>query len=1079
MFKNPAQKPIKAYLRYRLTDALHLVEVEPSIESLLGFSTQSWLTSQVSLVELIHTDDHHLLSTLLSCQPTSLTGSFNLRIRQANGNICYCVFDINKTPSSLGCTIEVSLQQAYPSGVLVNQTHLKLYLDALLAFTDDFISVKDHHHLFTSASQSMMKLCTSTNRCADLFGKTDYDLFAESYADRNYQLEQLIFNGSPFIQEIQKLVTPTGDLTWIDNRKFPIKDSNHNVIGVLSIARDITKQQLAERNMAEQMKRVEQYERIAKIGHWELEVASNCLFWSDEIFHIFETDKSAFNANYEAFLDAIHPDDRNRVNDAYIKSLSDKQPYAITHRLLMKDGRVKHVQEQCVTEFDQDGKPLISRGTVQDISDLARAQEKITASEKLLRDIIETLPMRVFWKDTKGFYLGCNTAFAQDAGKQSPEELIGKDDFQMTWRSEAELYRADDRFVMDSLTPKLGFEEPQTTPNGGEIWLRTSKLPLLNDAAEVIGVLGIYNDISDQKRAERSLRLSASVFTHAREGIIITDKDANIIEVNKSFCDITGYGREEVLNKNPRFLHSGRQDELFYKEMWESLNTQGYWSGEIWNRRKNGSVFPELETITVVYDEQGNIQNYIALYSDISTLKEHQSKLEHLAHYDALTGLANRILLSNLMKQAINQVDQRNEKVAIAFIDLDGFKTVNDHHGHKVGDKFLIALTERMKNALRKGDILARIGGDEFVALLVDLPNNQSSYPILDNLLKATAESVCIDDIQLHLSASIGVSFYPQFEEMDSDQLVRQADQAMYLAKQSGKNRYYLFDAEQDRNAREYHDNLKQIRNALKNNEFILFYQPKVNMLTGDILGVEALIRWQHPKLGLISPANFLPIIEKHDLSIELGEWVLDRALEQIEIWHSQDLCIPISVNVGALQLQHPNFVTTLRSLLANHPSVNPGELELEILETSALEDFGAITNVIAQCKHIGINFALDDFGTGYSSLTYLKQLPTDVLKIDQSFVRDMLEDSDDLAILKGIIELAKAFNRNVIAEGVETLEQSEMLLQLGCSWAQGYLIARPMPAIEFVNWMTTWKQPESWTHHSPNLKSKNFAITT
>jgi len=570
-------------------------------------------------------------------------------------------------------------------------------------------------------------------------------------------------------------------------------------------------------------------------------------------------------------------------------------------------------------------------------------------------------------------------------------------------------------------------------------------------------------DITARKKAEEALRLAANVFTHAREGITITDQYANILDVNAAFTYITGYSREEVLGKNPRILSSNKQDKDVYATMWHDLQSKGHWYGEIWNQHKDGRTIAEMMTISAVSDERGEIQNYIALFSDITTIKEHQAQLEYIGHYDALTGLPNRLLLGDRLRQAMSQAPRRGVRLAVAYLDLDGFKAVNDSHGHEVGDQLLATLAKRMTQVLRNGDTLGRLGGDEFVAVLVDLSDIEASTPILSRLLEAAAQPIPVGDIVLNVSASLGVTFYPQNEAVDADQLLRQADQAMYQAKQAGKNRYHAFDAEQDRHVRGRHESLEHIRQALAEREFVLFYQPKVNMRTGEILGAEALIRWQHPQRGLLPPAVFLPVVENQPLAIDLGEWVIDTALTQIEAWHADGLSIPVSVNVGAFQLQHPNFVSRLRTLLSRHPGVNPGDLELEVLETSALEDFAGVTQVMAACQELGVGFALDDFGTGYSSLTYLKQLPAGLLKVDQSFVHDMLEDPDDLAILEAVLALATAFRRQVIAEGVETLAHGEMLLRLGCVWAQGYAIARPMPAQDFQRWISTWVAPQAW----------------
>ncbi len=629
--------------------------------------------------------------------------------------------------------------------------------------------------------------------------------------------------------------------------------------------------------------------------------------------------------------------------------------------------------------------------------------------------------------------------------------LVGAGTFSLVRRVVQPLRAISDRF-------RLLREAPQVM-----------QTPLPVSGTDEIAELTVWfnaflDNLSARRQSAEKLQTAARVFEHAREGIIITDASETIIDVNEAFTRITGYNPEEAIGQNPRILKSDRQDKAFFEVMWRGLTEHGHWSGEIWNRRKDGEVYPELLTISAMRDAEGAVQQYVGLFSDITSIKQHQTQLEHIAHFDALTNLPNRVLLSDRLQQAMAYAQRREHHLAVVYLDLDRFKAINDQHGHDAGDQVLITLAHRLKKVLREGDSLARLGGDEFVAVLIDLEDHAACLPLLRRLVAACAQSIQVGDLSLLVSASLGVTFYPQPQDIDADQLLRQADQAMYQAKLSGKNRYHIFDATQDSSIRGHHESVERIRLALERQEFVLHYQPKVNMRSGQIIGAEALIRWQHPEKGLLAPALFLPVIEDHALAVSIGEWVIDTALTQMEIWQAAELDFGVSVNIGARQLQQSDFMDRLKFILAKHPQVNPARFELEVLETSAFEDIAQVSEVIEACAQIGVTFALDDFGTGYSSLTYLKRLRVARLKIDQSFVRDMLEDTDDLAILQGIIGLAQAFKRDVIAEGVETVAHGTVLLQLGCELAQGYGIARPMPAAQMHRWATQWQPDLAWS---------------
>ncbi len=422
------------------------------------------------------------------------------------------------------------------------------------------------------------------------------------------------------------------------------------------------------------------------------------------------------------------------------------------------------------------------------------------------------------------------------------------------------------------------------------------------------------------------------------------------------------------------------------------------------------------------------------------------------------------------------QAHRSKHALAVAHFDLDGFKAINDRYGHAVGDGLLTAMAFRMKRALREGDTLARLGGDEFAAVMLELDDANDIVPALHRLLQAASEEAQIGEVTLRVSASAGVTFYPQSTEVDADVLLRQAGQAMYQAKLAGGNRHCEFDPGQDLMARSHHENLEHVKQALASRQFVMHYQPKVNMRTGKVVGAEALVRWQHPERGLLPPGMFLPVIEDHPLAVELGEWMIEDVLKQMESWQLAGLDLPVSVNVSAIELQEADFAERLKAHLAAHPLVKPESLALEVVETSALDDVMQTSHVLTACRELGVSIALDDFGIGYSSLTYLRRLPANILKIDQSFVRDMIDEPENLAILEGVIGLASAFRRDVIAEGVETVDHGLILLQMGCEIAQGYGIARPMPADEFPAWAAAWRPDPRWAE-VPQVHSSNKPV--
>ncbi len=688
---------------------------------------------------------------------------------------------------------------------------------------------------------------------------------------------------------------------------------------------------------------------------------------------------------------------------------------------------------------------------------LLRAMTAAHVAEAIVRSADEA----IIGKSLDGIVTSWNPGAERIFG-YSADEMIG----QSILRLVPPALAGEERAILAQMRRGQGIEHLETTrirKDGRSIPVSITTAPIRDGLGRLVGASKLARDISAEKAATAQLQLTASVFTNTSEGILITNRQGLVVEVNQAFSQITGYGRDEVLGRDPSHFHTSRQGPEVLRDLRRALRRHGEWKGELWSRRKNGDAYSAWLSVSKVRGEGGKVRHYVALFSDITVLRLQQEELEHGAHFDSLTDLPNRLLLSDRLHQAITVCQRRNQSLAVLYLDLDGFKHINDQYGHKAGDELLVAVSRRMKAALRDVDTLARMGGDEFVAVLTDVDSAQDCILLVKRVLKACAEPVVINGQEVRVTASIGVTLYPQ-DNAEPDQLMRHADQAMYEAKQSGKNKFHLFDSAQDAEARSRSIAQDDVARGLAHHEFVLFYQPKVHMRTGAVIGVEALIRWQHPVRGLLAPAAFLPAIERHPLNEAVGAWVLDTALAQMGQWQADGLVLSVSVNIAARQLQQEDFAAALADLLADHPDVQPGLLELEVLETSALDNIASTAQILQACHRLGVRFAIDDFGTGYSSLTYLRHLPVETLKIDQSFVRDMLDDQNDLSIVKGVIGLAQAFHREVIAEGVETVAHGQRLIELGCERAQGYAIARPMPAALVVAWCADWKPPLDWT---------------
>jgi diguanylate cyclase (GGDEF)-like protein/PAS domain S-box-containing protein len=888
---------------------------------------------------------------------------------------------------------------------------------------------------------------------------------------------------------------------WSEFEVTPISNEAGFCTHWVYAQRDVTERRRLEASVIESEKRFSYAVQGANVGVWEWKLDTDSFYYSPICkLMLGYQDSESGDQRWDARI-GLHPDDKVREQGMlYNLSQGRLKEYQTEFRLKHKEGHYVYIQSHASTVRNEDDKVIRIIGTRLDISQRKQAElrdatrtrvlELITGGESLA--VVLAAIVRSVEQDNPAML--CSILLLDDAderllcgaGASLPDfynEAIHGIEVGVGFGPCSAAAFTNERVIVDDIKTHPYWVFFKKLANKAELVACWSQ-PVSSTTGNVLGTFAIYHrnvnqpteaDIIameqtaslvsiavEKKQAEQKLTRAASVFTAAHEGIIITDAKGVITEVNVAFSDITGYAAEEVLGKLPTLFQSDRQSPEIDADILAKITAKSYWHGEIWSRRKNGEDYPLMLTTSSVKDAANLVQHYVSLLTDITSIKAYQVQLKRMAHYDALTNLPNRVLLTDYLGQSMSQCKSRNKSLVVVFMDLDGFKAVNDRHGHNIGDELLILLSERMQNALRQGDTLSRFGGDEFIAIMGDLENVEDYELVLKNLLQDVAKPITLVDDIMQVSVSIGITLYPQ-DNVDAEQLVRHAEQAMHLAKQAGKNCYRMFDVALDNEVKIHRKSISGIRSALNNDEFVLHYQPKVNMRTGKVIGVEALIRWQHPDRGLVPPSDFLSLIEGHSLSLEIGEWVVETALRQISQWRSMELYLPISVNISAHQLQQDNFTTRLAALLSAHPDVPSNYLELEILETSALQDTNQVSATMNACNKLGVCFALDDFGTGYSSLTYLKNLPAYLIKIDQSFVRNMLEDADDLAIIEGVVSLAKVFRRDVIAEGVETVDHGVALLQLGCELAQGYGIARPMPAAGIPEWVLSWKVDDSW----------------
>ena len=851
-----------------------------------------------------------------------------------------------------------------------------------------------------------------------------------------------------------------GTMRWLLGKSLPEKQENGDVLWHGFIT-DISVQKQAEKALDESEQRWKFAIEGSGDGVWDVNVQTQEANYSKRWKEMLGFDDSEQLVSRKEWIKRIHPEDKARVlaaGDAYLEGGAGS--YVVEYRLKCKDGDYRWMQSRgMLVSRDKADKPLRMIGTQTDITERINAQltlqqtkEELEQSLDRFKDLYEFAPIGYLTISKHGLISQLNWRASAMLGMDRRtlidkrlSEFIDEDD-KLRWSRVYQDIKALE--VGEELSFDMKFRLSNSNTFHGN--LNCLKVPDM-DGQSMLRIA--LEDITTIKKSETESRIAAIAF-ETNDGLMITDADRTILKVNKAFTNITGYNDAELVGKNPHIFDSGRHDTTFFNVKWETINKLGQWSGEVWKRRKNGELYPEKLTITAVKTNKGIVTNYVYAATDVSFIKAAADEIQQLAFFDSLTRLPNRRLLMDRLKQAIASSVRSGRQGAVLFLDLDHFKVLNDSRGHDIGDLLLQQVAERLTLCVREGDTVARLGGDEYVVVLEDLSEvgletAALTETIAKKIIDALNQPYLLDEHEYHSTPSVGVSIFGQ-QLITVEELLKQADIAMYQAKKAGRNTMRFFNLQMQTTITARVSLERELRKAIDKKQLTLYYQIQVDN-AGHQMGAEALIRWIHPERGLVSPAQFIPLAEETGLILPIGNWVLNTACAQIKTWHknAKTRDLTLSINVSAKQFRQTDFVAQVKSAIDRH-SIDPMQLKLELTESLLLENIEETIQAMSALGELGVQFSLDDFGTGYSSLQYLKKLPLYQLKIDQSFVRDIVTDSHDRSIVRTIIAMAQSLYLNVIAEGVETEQQRGLLLSHGCKRYQGYLFGKPVPIKEF-----------------------------
>lgn len=822
------------------------------------------------------------------------------------------------------------------------------------------------------------------------------------------------------------------------------------VNGVLTsqcVLRDVTKEVAQAAALQSSEARLRGIVENINVVTWEYDLASECFVYvSPQVETIFGYSVAAWTEKH-FWHQHLYPQDRDAAIEFCDSHTQQGLDFDFEYRFFKHDGSVVWIRDIVKVLKDFDDAPVRLAGVLLDVTAEKAVATELANEHALLRSLIDSVPDLIFFKDLNNVYLGCNQAFSEFTGRTELEQ-IGKTDSQSFEPETAASFLEKDREML-ALGKGCHHEEWVMYPDGRLVLLDTLRAPLLSAQGEPLGLIGISRDITERKSAEESLLLAQSVFESTNEAIMVTDTQARILMVNPAFVAITGWGAGDAVGRRPNLLRSGRHSTEFYAQMWGALKDLGHWEGEICNRRKSGELYVEWMTINAIRDPGGEVSRYVALFSDITARKNHETEIWRQANFDALTGLANRNLFHDRLDRAMVSGRRKDQQVGLMFIDLDRFKSINDSLGHEVGDKLLMEAAARLQGCVRDEDTVARMGGDEFTVVLQGLADQEALQDVAVKILAALAQPFMLEGGPQYISGSVGVTIFPADAENTGD-LLRNADIAMYQAKAAGRNCYQFYSADMQEEALVRVELERDLRRAINGGELVLHYQPIVDTGSCVLMGAEAFLRWKHPVRGLLRPSQFLSIAEDSHLIVSLGEWVIDEVCRQWRAWvDSGHAPVRISINVSNVHFRDAGIGQCIACALERH-AVPGSMLSLDLNESVMFDSGQTPSRLVQELAVLGLHYSLDDFGTGYACLAALKWLPFDTVKIDRGFMPGLLSSEDDQHMVNAIVFMAHSLHLAVVAEGVETESQFDFLRDIGCDFVQGYLIGCPLSAAEF-----------------------------